>query len=163
MFHPPKPVGMELNLAPMVDVMMCLIIFFLLASTLVNAENTPVKLPWAIAAREIDRKELGNRVVVNVHVNPNDPKEADYVVARLEPQAGGGLEIVEKSLTPKDIEEFLVTTAARAAARKDELRCIIRADQEVRYSHIEVILRACGLAKIGKITFSANAGVEGAT
>jgi biopolymer transport protein ExbD len=48
MFKPPEPANLDLNLAPMVDVMMCLIIFFLLASKLVQAENYELELPWAV-------------------------------------------------------------------------------------------------------------------
>ena len=50
--------------------------------------------------------------------------------------------------------------AKRAAQDGEELRCVIRADQEVMYRHIEVVLRGAGLAKIGKIVFAANSGEE---
>ncbi|MBN2447607.1 MAG: biopolymer transporter ExbD, partial [Phycisphaerae bacterium] len=66
MFKAPKPVSMTLNLAPMVDVMMCLIIFFLLASQLVDSENFEMKLPWAAAAETVAQSELGRRVTINV-------------------------------------------------------------------------------------------------
>ena len=71
LFKPPKPVGMTLNLAPMVDVMMCLIIFFLLASKLVDAQHRPLNLPYARAALEVGRGELGPRVVTTTRSGPN--------------------------------------------------------------------------------------------
>ena len=81
MFRPPKPTGMTLNLAPMVDVMMCLIIFFLLASKLVDAENHPLELAYAVAAQEVERSELGSRVTINVRPSRGGaPDQADYVV-----------------------------------------------------------------------------------
>lgn len=159
---PPRPTGMELNLAPMVDIMMCLIIFFLLTAVLVNAENRAVNLPWAQAAKEIERKSLGQRVVINIRPSRTDKRKAEYVTVRTVAQPGGGLEFVENPLTADQLNEFIKNIAADKAAliKKGEFRCVIRADQEVMYRHIEVVLRACGLAKIGKITFTANKGKE---
>ena len=161
-FKAPQPVRMELNLAPMVDVMMCLIIFFLLTAVLVNAENRPVNLPWAQAAEEKERKELGQRVVINIRPSLDDERIAEYVTVRPVARPGGGLDFVENPLTADQLNEFIQKVAKEKAdlIKKGEFRCVIRADQEVMYRHIEVVLRACGLAKIGKITFTANKGKE---
>jgi biopolymer transport protein ExbD len=156
--RPPRPNSMELNLAPMVDVIMCLIIFFLLASQMVSAENLPLKLPFAVAAKEVEMAELGARVVINIR--KLDEETAEYVVVRLEPKADGGMDLAERVLTAEEIEGFLKGVAARAAERKEKLTCVIRADQECMYRDIEVVLRGCGLAKIQKITFSAKQGEE---
>ena len=155
LFRPPKPVGMTLNLAPMVDVMMCLIIFFLLASKLVDAQHRPLNLPYARAALEVRRGELGPRVVINVRPSDDDPLRAEYIV-----KAWDGRSITERMLQPEEIGEYLQARADRAAALKSDLRCVSRADQDVAYGHVEVVLRGCGLAKIAKVVFSARAGVE---
>jgi biopolymer transport protein ExbD len=152
-FRPPKPVGMTLNLAPMVDVMMCLIIFFLLASKLVDAQHRPLNLPYAKAALEVGRGELGTRVVINVRPAPGDPLRADYIV-----EGWDGRNITERRLDPTEIERYLRTRAERARKAGDDLRCVIRADENVAYGHVEVVLRGCGLAKIAKVVFSARAG-----
>lgn len=158
--RPPKPVSMELNLAPMVDVMMCLIIFFMLASAMVSAENRPVNLPYAVAAQEVEKRDLGARVVINIRPSRDRPKESDFVVVRLEPQPDGGMQLVEKTLRADEVSTFLSGAKARAKSRGEEIRCVIRADKDVMYRDVEVVLRGCGLAKIAKITFSANAGED---
>lgn len=155
LFRPPKPVGMTLNLAPMVDVMMCLIIFFLLASKLVDAQHRPLNLPYARAALEVGRGELGRRVVINVRPSDDDPLRAEYIV-----EAWDGQNITERILQPDEIRGYLQARADQVPAADDGLRCVIRADQDVAYGHVEVVLRGCGLAKIGKVVFSARAGVE---
>ena len=152
LFRPPKPVGMTLNLAPMVDVMMCLIIFFLLASKLVDAQHRPLNLPYAQAALEVERSKLGpKRIVINVRPGADDPLQAEYVV-----EAWDGRRITERILTSDQIADYLQLRAQRAG----DLRCVIRGDQEVAYGHIEVILRGCGLAKIANVVFSARSGEE---
>lgn len=155
MFRPPRPVSMTLNLAPMVDVLMCLIIFFLLASKLVDAEHYPVELPWAVAAKEVDSAELGVRVTINVRKVEDSDDAAEYVVVDWD-----GQQIVERVLRPQDIESLLRVRAGRAVLENQEIRCVIRADQDVQYQHVETVLRACGLAKVKNVIFSTNKGLD---
>jgi biopolymer transport protein ExbD len=156
MFKPPRPVGMAVNLAPMVDVMMCLIIFFLLASKIIDAEHQPVDLAFAVAAQEVDRNELGSRVTINVRPGRSgDPNDADYVVVDFD-----GTNITERVLEPEGVNRHLHTRAEKARARGEELRCVIRADKGVMYKHVEVVLRGAGLAKIAKIVFSTKKGLD---
>jgi biopolymer transport protein ExbD len=149
---PPKPASMTLNLAPMVDVLMCLIIFFLLASEMATRE-TAVNLAWARAAKEVKPSELGQRVTITVRRAGDSDEKAEYVTVDWD-----GQQIVERVLSPTDLENLLKLRAARAQADKQELRCVIRADQAVMYQHVEVVLRACGLAKVGNIVFTAYKG-----
>lgn len=152
MFRPPRPVSIILNLAPMVDVMMCLIIFFLLASKIVDAEHRPVDLPYAVAARTIDRAELGAHLVINVRRNAQTGA-AEYVVVGWD-----GKNLTEKLLTVDDLQPYMEAKLAGSDARPEDFRCVVRADRELGYRDIELVLRACGLAKIGHIVFSANTG-----
>jgi biopolymer transport protein ExbD len=154
-FKAPQPVRMELNLAPMVDVMMCLIIFFILASKLVDAESREIKLPYAVAAKEIERSELGQRVVINVRPALEQGADAEYVVTGWD-----GQNIIERILLPGDVEPYLKMKATRPGVILEELRCVIRADQGVRYQDVEVVLKGCGMAKIQHIIFSAKAGED---
>ncbi|MEW6252299.1 MAG: biopolymer transporter ExbD [Planctomycetota bacterium] len=152
MLRPPQPARMILNLAPMVDVMMCLIIFFLLASKMVSAAYR-IEPPWAVAAREVAGSDLGNRVTITVGRQPADPNEPAYVVTDWD-----GRQIVERMLSPDEVEGLIRTRAARAAGEGHKLSCVIRADRLVRYQHVEHVLRACGLARVSDVVFAANKG-----
>ncbi len=154
LFRPPKPTSMTLNLAPMVDVMMCLIIFFLLGSTLVLEEGRPVELPYAISAQQIDPSEYGSRVVINVRPVDEATGEASYVVVGWD-----GRQIVERHLTPEQLRDHLIATAAMAKERGG-VNCVIRADRAVEYRNVEQVLRACGLANITKVVFGTNPGTD---
>jgi len=154
MFRPPKTVSLTLNLAPMVDVMMCLIIFFLLTAKLVQAERFPVTLPFATAAQEVENARLGSRVVINVRTAA-DADTAEYVVADWD-----GERIVERVIPTSDVPQLLTARAEQARRAGQDLRCVIRADREVKYQHVEVVLRGCGLAQISDIVFAAKKGTE---
>jgi biopolymer transport protein ExbD len=155
MFRMPRPARMDLNLAPMVDVMMCLIIFFLLASKLVTAERFAVDLPWAAAAREVADPDLGRRVAISVRPGAGGDATAEYVIADWD-----GRQIVERVLAPEDLAPLLRGRAERVRAENPELalRCLIRADENVQYQHVEQVLRAAGLARLRHIVFAANQG-----
>ncbi len=149
MFKPPRPASMDLNLAPMVDVLMCLIIFFLLASKMVENENYTLKLASAAAARPLEKSELGNRVTINVVQGAAATDPARYFVADW-----NGQEVVQSELSPEALNRYVLARAKAAAGA--ELRCVIRADGDVTYADVETVLRAAGLAKIAKVVFAAN-------
>lgn len=151
--RPPKPASMTLNLAPMVDVMMCLIIFFLLASKL--ADEFPVDLPWAIAATQVEGSDLGNRVTITIRRVDAGDAVAEYVVRDWD-----GQQVVERQLLPAEVTELLSLRAERAAREGHKLRCVIRADRLVQYKHVEVVLRGCGLAQISDVVFGVLEGAE---
>jgi biopolymer transport protein ExbD len=143
---------MTLNLAPMVDVMMCLIVFFLLATKLAT-EQVPIELPWAVAAQVVDSGDLGNPVTVTVRPVADQPEDAEYVVTDWD-----GQRIVHRKLSPAELEGLLRARAAAAARDDAALRCVIRADRDVMYRHVEVVLRSCGLAQVAQVVFPANKG-----
>lgn len=151
-FRPPVPVSLTLNLAPMVDVMMCLIIFFLLAGRLLDEQFLPLELAAARQARPADRRDVG-RLVVNVR--PGPAGRAEYVVTRWD-----GRRIVPQALGADEL-------AAWVRQRSEELRrlghdpwCMVRADRAVRYADVERVLRACGLAGLPRVVFGTAAAED---
>jgi biopolymer transport protein ExbD len=147
---------MTLNLAPMVDVMMCLIIFFLLGSTLVDQANRPLNLPYAASAGRSRGEEIGNRIVVNVRKRGDDSNQFEYVVVAWEGA------VKERTLTAPEVIEYLKIRAERAGDLLDDVRCVVRADRDVDYSAVEQVLRGCGLARIRRVIYSANPYAESA-
>lgn len=150
----PKPASMTLNLAPMVDVMMCLIIFFLIASRLATAHSA-VDLPWAISAKVVEAGELGNPVTITVRRAQGSDEQAEYVVTDWD-----GRRVTERVLRPEEVETLLKVRAARAVQENQTPRCVVRADRLVMYQHVEVVLRACGNANIAHIIFPAQKGAD---
>lgn len=151
-FRPPQPVRLELNLAPMVDVIMCLIIFFLLASRLVDAQHPPSQLAYAASARQVDRSELGQRVVVTIRTRRDASGEADFVVPGWD-----GHRISDRVLDEMQLLDFIRQRVAQAGDR-GELRCVIRAEKDVPYARVEQVLRACGQVGISHVVFATHAG-----
>jgi biopolymer transport protein ExbD len=140
----PDTTPIDLNLAPMVDVMMCLLIFFMLATKMVEREHTAVDLPSAARAREPDPTEMGRRVVINVLSGGAENEDAVYRVG-------------DHSVSLADLEKRL----AAERARNPEVRCLIRADKELPYSTIESVMLICARAGVSRLLFGAVQDVGG--
>lgn len=129
-------VEFDLNLAPMVDIMMCLIIFFMLSAKLTQREHAKqVDLPMSVTGQPAVKRAGVSRVVVNVL--PDGAGGADYVMD----DRHVGL-------------DELAGRLEREATRDSAVTCYIRADRGIEYRFVEPILLECGRAKIGKVTFA---------
>ncbi len=139
MKSPPVTTPIKLNLAPMVDVTMCLLVFFLVTTKMVERENSAIDLPVARSATDMEKQDLGNRFVVNVRD------------ARLTGGDGAIYLVQEDEIS---LPEVLVRL--QAARRDDtEVNCVIRADRNLPYKYVQRVMIGCARANIRKVTFSA--------
>lgn len=139
MRKPPATTRLSLNLAPMVDVMMCLLIFFMLAAKMVEQENSRIDLPVARAAKDAEKQALGNRLVINIRN------------AALHGGEGAVYLVREEVVT-------LAEVLRRLEAEREldpEVNCVIRADRDLAYEHVLAILVGCARAKVRNVTFGA--------
>ncbi|HVT80091.1 MAG TPA: biopolymer transporter ExbD [Phycisphaerae bacterium] len=130
-----KPMHAEhINVTPLIDVIMCLIIFFLLCGQFAKDESKAVALPFAQLGQEVDKQ---GQLLVNVVAkeNPKDPPDI-YVGAT--------------KVTPDTLSAFLYDLHVKNA----DLKVMIRADMSVTYDHISPILVSCAQANITSVNFS---------
>ena len=129
--------GLQFNITPLIDVVFLLIIFFLVASHFVRAENKEsVDLPKATQTDD-QADESPNRLVVTV-------------TADRQLHVGGNVVGFD------DLEQMI---SAGGAANKGEERnrfeVRIRGDRTVPYSVIEPIMLACARAGVTRVKFYA--------
>lgn len=145
MRRPLSTTSMDLNLAPMVDVMMCLLIFFMMATRMVEQETSEIDLPPAKAARELDSSLLADRLVVNIRAAEEATGAPTYLIR-------------EQALDQSQVIEQI----RREAAMNPKLNCVLRADKAVRYRDIEPVLAGCLGSGVQNIAFSASTAEGGA-
>lgn len=128
-----------MNLAPMVDVTMCLLIFFMVATRMVEQENSQIDLPIAPTAEDAEKQELGNRFVVNVRSDGTP-----------------GVDHVAYLVQETEIPLSEVFTRLRAERQRDaDVNCVIRADRGLPYKYVQAVMACCARADVRKVTFSA--------
>jgi len=132
--HQPSTLG-RINVTPMIDVIMVMIVFFLMVGKLAEDLRQDMPLP---------RVEGGSRasaapLFVNVGLD-------------------GESVIVEVEQERRSVEELRTLLELRAA-RRPETSVHIRADRHLGYGAVEPVVRACRDAGITRVRFAAQAVV----
>jgi biopolymer transport protein ExbD len=135
--RPPDPeVDPEFQIAPMIDILLVLLVFFMsISSTEVLQSNDQISLPVAKDAK--DAKPNPGQVIINLAFNALGNQTTIEVDQRVYP-------------TPSELVSML---QAKVAANP-LVRVLIRADREVRYEYLRKLLEAVGQAGVGNVTFS---------
>jgi len=122
----------EINMAPMIDMVFLLLIFFMVASHLTALERVPVALPVADKAKV-----------------PEEARDRQLITVR--PEADGGASYF-MNLQKMDIKE-LSAEIARQHEADENIRIYLRADRQVTHKHIKAVMEACAEAGIADIIF----------
>jgi biopolymer transport protein ExbD len=132
----PEPdVDPEFQIAPMIDILLVLLVFFMsISSTELLQANRDVNLPVAREAKE--SKKNPGQIIVNVLYNP---LSTDTV-----------MEVDER---PINIAQLVPLLQAKVVANP-LVRVLVRADKEVRYEFMRGLLEAVGRAGVDNVTFS---------
>jgi biopolymer transport protein ExbD len=122
--------GAEINMAPLIDVVFLLIIFFMCVSQFTRIEVENLKLPEARAGEEEIPGPSGP-VIVNVHEDGRIVYNgADYVVAAL----GAELKAKYKDTPPEALPPV-----------------VIRGDRRLEWRKAAEIMKACAGAGLGRV------------
>ena len=144
----------HVNVTPLIDVVMCLIIFFLLVGQMAKEEAIgDVKIPKARTSMEMVDSE--GRLIVSVRAK-SDPQD---------PTAKIGTVMPEVYVRGKEVPMVRLTDVLRLEKRDNkDLRLALRADSCLSYEFIAPVLISCAQANISSINFATLQGApEGNT
>ena len=135
--RPPEPdAEPEFQIAPMIDILLVLLVFFMsISTTEVLQSNKNIKLPVAKDAKEA--KENPGQVIINVAFNEINNSTVIEVEERQYPGPGDLIAMLDAKVKANPL-----------------MRVLIRADRQVRYEFLRGILEAVGRAGVGNVTFS---------
>ena len=136
------------NVTPLIDIVMCLIIFFMLVTKIgvSRGEDKEIELPATVMGQQIE--DLGNTLTLNIHPTVveqplvtalvgdkvREIKIIDRVGGRLDPQL------------QRILEEFQKTHPGKA-------KIIIRGDKDLQYKQLEQVLMAIANAQISDVAY----------
>ena len=132
----------HVNVTPLIDVMMCLIIFFLVCGRLAAQEsNDKMVIPKAELGQQLP--EQRDRLLINVV-----PKET--AGGHTEPDVEPDVYIRGESLGMNELTVYL----RNEKKETPDVKVIIRADKDIAYEWIAPVLTACAQAGIKSVNFS---------
>lgn len=134
--RPPEPdADPEFQIAPMIDILLVLLVFFMSISTTEVLQSTAgIDLPVAADAK--DAKPNPGQVIVNIAYNEVNNSTV--------------ITVQENELGP----DQLVALLQENVSRNPLVRVLIRADRNVRYEFLRRVLESVGGAGVGNVTFS---------
>ena len=129
--HPPHPFG-KINVTPLIDVVMCLIVFYLIVGKLAADQRSSMRLPVSATGLEEKAQDL---LVINVMP---------------------GRVVIDAMEIPNDQLEGAIRD--RAAATPG-LVVEIRGARELDYGAVAAVIRACKGAGVGSVRLAAERAV----
>ena len=122
---------LEINLVPLIDVMMVILIFLMITTTYSKYTELQINLPTAEAAKQ-----------------PERPNEVTVVVN------AQGQYVVNRSAVPFRSVEQLADELRRAAGGAKEPMVVISADAAATHQSVIRVMEASRLAGLSQITFT---------
>ena len=131
----------HVNVTPLVDVVMCLIIFFLLAGQMARDNLLAVKLPGV--SQGVPLVDAEGRLIVNLVRRGSLDAAPD--------RDAPALYIGSRELSMRDLSAYLYAQRSQ----NHDLQVVLRADSAVPYEFVAPVLASCAKANIGHIHFAA--------
>ncbi|MBV8033254.1 MAG: biopolymer transporter ExbD [Betaproteobacteria bacterium] len=122
---------LEINLVPLIDVMMVILIFLMITTTYSKYTELQINLPTAEADKQLERPNE-----VNVLVN----SQGQYVI--------------NHSPTPFTTVEALADVLRRAAMNQKDPIIVISADANATHQSVVRVMEAARVAGLSQITFT---------
>lgn len=149
------------NVTPLIDVVMCLIIFFMLVAKIgvtTGADNT-IEIPVSVFGKEL--KDLGNTLTLNVREIADQP----FVTGLVDGSSRGPqeLKVIDPVTGKRPLREVLQRLrfgndkkpgGVGANADNDSFKVIIRGDKDMSYKVLEPVLVACMEANVKDVNFN---------
>ncbi len=124
----------EINLIPMIDVLLVIIIFLMLTTTYSKFSGIEINLPTAEASKP-----------------PEQPNEIDVAVT------AGGQVLVNKSPLPAGDVRSIADALRRAAGTREDPVIVINADAKATHQQVVDVMQAAQTAGYPHISFATQA------
>ena len=125
----------EINMAPMIDMVFLLLIFFMVASHMTKMDRTPVELP--VANKSIIPEQTIDRTLITV-------KSVDLNGDNIE--LFMNLKKIKIDDLNKNINEILITNPKTSI--------YLRIDRFAKHKHVKKIMQICGESGINDVIFA---------
>src|ERR1044071_2248106 len=139
-FHPAHPFG-KINVTPMIDVVMCLIVFYLIVGKLAADQRSAMRLPASATGSEEKAQDL---LIVNVMPGP----------------AGSGLPRIVIDAAEIPVDRLGAAIKERIGAKPGAV-VELRGSRELAYGSVAMVIRACKEAGVGSVRLAAGRGGGG--
>ena len=133
-----RQLGVKIGIAPLVDVILLLIIFFMTVTQITSFEIEPLDLPDAQTGTAVETSPV-HRVIVNV-------------------QEDGMITVAKDEYTTEELELYLIRQ--RQSATDGEVEVLLRGDRHTPWDQVAGVMTACAQAGIAKVKVAVLSGSD---
>jgi biopolymer transport protein ExbD len=145
----PDSVIGHVNVTPLIDVVMVLIVFFMLVARIgVSTGAEPMRLPQSVRGAKLE--DMGNTLTLNLQPAPAGPTVTTLINGRRE----------ELNVLPSAKPPLLVDTLTFLRKDNPGLKIILRADKDLPYDLLQPVLKACADANVKNVNFTTEKVAE---
>lgn len=138
-----KPIDIQLNLTPMIDLIMNLLIFFMLVSQMSVVERTPVDLPSISQGR------------------PTVIKPDDKVAVTMKQIEGGEVPVYLVGSVEVGSVAEVARRLEQVQAASPSVELVLRADKRIPYKYVKEVMQAAGRNGIKMVLLSVRMHQDG--
>lgn len=160
------------NVTPLIDVVMCLVIFFMLVAKIgvTTGADPTIEVPVSALGKQM-LESFSNTLVLNVR--EKKPLDEPMITALVDGAAAGGQPTELRTADPSTGKNQLVEVLRRLRFGRDgkpggsgvnkdneEFRVIVRGDKEMGYRFLEPVLVACAESQVRNVIYQTRAKTE---
>jgi biopolymer transport protein ExbD len=134
------------NVTPLIDVVMCLIIFYMLIAKIGVDTGADVNINIPASLQGVSIKDMGNTLTLNVIAGPLDQPMVTALV--------GNVVAEVKLIDPVSGQKPLLNTLQKYRKDNAEFKVIIRGDEDMGYKFLEPVLITCAEARVKNVNFN---------
>lgn len=143
----PDSLEIGVNVTPLIDIVMCMIIFFMLVARIGIDTGGDRSITVPASFLGIDLKDLGNTLTLNVTngVNLGNGQDEPLITCLL----NGHQEQLRIHANNGGTDDYpLYDTLRRAKEMNPQFRAVIRADRDTEYQYLQPVLAECTRAGV---------------
>jgi biopolymer transport protein ExbD len=139
------------NVTPLIDVVMCLIIFFMLVAKIGVSSGIDDKIDAPTTYLGVKSIDLGNALALNLYSVPGT--DVPQILVDLKGERQKELKIQE-NLGGKTVFPLQEVLRDLKKERGDKFNVIINAEKGMRYAQIQLVLQECAAAQVSNLNFA---------
>jgi biopolymer transport protein ExbD len=142
------------NVTPLIDIIMCLIIFFMLVARIgVTTGAQKIDIPSSAIGSKI--KDMGNTLTLNIPDELRRDIDVPVVTAFISPPGGGEKALTNLSMQdPVTGQNQVLNVLKMYKSQNENFKVIIRARADLDWRYIAPVLDVCNEAGVRSINFN---------
>lgn len=155
----------NVNVTPLIDVVMCLIIFFMLVAKIGVDTGADRRITIPASLQGLDIKDMGNTLTLNVQAGSADQPMISTLIdgqvqeIKLVDPANGQKPLLNTLLKFR-FGKDLRPGGVKDSADNPEFKIILRGDEEMGYKFLEPVLITCAEANVKNVNFNTRKLVQ---